>query len=90
MVSNDEVRPYLETVDFPAGRDDIVREAERLGASQPVLRALRAMPPLDYANRDEVLRSAGTDLAPEMTPAERAAKARERTQHRIPLYLRRL
>jgi hypothetical protein len=40
MVTNEEVRPYLETVDFPTTRDEIVREAEWLGAPEPVLKAL--------------------------------------------------
>ena len=87
MVTNDEVRPYLETVDFPATRDAIVREAERLGAPEPVLTALRGMPPVDYHNKEEVLRSAKTRIAVE-TPAEKGARARDHKHQRVAEYLR--
>jgi hypothetical protein len=87
MVTNDEVRPYLETVDFPATREAIVREAERLGAPEPVLKALRGMPPVDYHNKEEVLRSAKTRIAVE-TPAEKGAKARDHRHQRVAEYLR--
>jgi hypothetical protein len=87
MVTTDEVRPYLNTVDFPATRDDIVREAAKLGAPEGVLKALRGMPPVDYHNKEEVLRSAKTEIAEE-TPAEKAAKARDRKHQRVAEYLR--
>jgi hypothetical protein len=88
MVSNDEVWRYLETVDFPAGKAVILAEAERLDAPEGVLKALRALPPDEYANRGEVLRSAGTDLAPEETARDRAVKARDRTHQRVAEALR--
>jgi hypothetical protein len=88
MVTNAEVRKYLETVDFPAGKQEILEEAERSGAPSEVLRALRAMPPVDYRNRDEVLHSAGTDLAPEVDPAQRAARARDKTHQHVSESLR--
>jgi hypothetical protein len=87
MVTNEDVLPYLETVDFPAAKDDIVRVAEQLGAPEPVLKALRGMPPVDYHNKAEVLRSAKTRIAEE-TPAEKAAKARDRKHQRVAEYLR--
>jgi hypothetical protein len=87
MATNDEVRPYLDSVDFPAARDDIVGEAQRLGAPEPVLKALHGMPPVDYHNREEVLRSAKTRIAEE-TPEEKAVKARERRHQRVAEYLR--
>ncbi|GAA5201452.1 hypothetical protein GCM10023322_81450 [Rugosimonospora acidiphila] len=83
MVDNAEVFKYLETVDFPASRDEIVAEAERLGAPNTVVRALRAMPPVEYGNRNEVLKSAGTELAPEVGVAERAVKARDKTHQQV-------
>lgn len=88
MVTNDEVLRYLERMDFPASKEDIVHEAEQEGAPGDVLRALRAMPPLDYGNRSEVARSAGTDLAPEKTPPEKAVKARDRRHQRVAEHLR--
>jgi hypothetical protein len=87
MVTNAEVLPYLKTVDFPAMKEDIVREAEKLGAPEEVLKALRGMPPVDYHNKEEVLRSAKTEIAEE-TPAEKAAKARDRKHQRVAEYLR--
>jgi hypothetical protein len=90
MVTQADVLRYLNRMDFPASRDDIVNEAAREGASAEVLRALRAMPPVDYANKMEVARSAGTDLVPEKTPAEKAVKARDRTHQRVAEHLRRV
>lgn len=88
MVTQADVLRYLNSLDFPASRDDIVNEAEREGASPEVVRALRAMPPVDYANKYEVARSAGTDLAPEETSAEKAVKARDRRHERVAENLR--
>lgn len=54
------LRRILGTVEFPAGRDDIVTRAEDAGASREVLSALRAMPPATYAEADEVMRAVPT------------------------------
>lgn len=89
MVTGGEVLRYLESMDFPADKQDIVRAAEKEGAPPEVLRALRALPPVDYANRAEVARSAGTDAAPDESPAEQAVKARDRRHQRVAEYLRR-
>lgn len=62
MTTAQDVREYLKTVDFPADKDAIVRAAEDSGAPEGVVKALRAMPPeVEYANKDEVLRSAHTE-----------------------------
>ena len=62
MTTAQDVREYLKTVDFPADKDAIVRAAEEIGAPEDVVKALRAMPPeVEYANKDEVLRSAHTE-----------------------------
>lgn len=90
MVTNADVLRYLESMDFPAPKEDIVREAERAGAPPEVLRALRAMPPVDYHNTEEVARSAATDLAPGASPAELAAKARDRTHERVARHMRQI
>jgi hypothetical protein len=81
MVSEAEIEEYLGAVDFPAPRDEIVQEAARQGASEEVLKALRRMPPVDYRNRVEVLRSAA--VKEELPPSEHAARARDRTHQRI-------
>ncbi|KKK05706.1 DUF2795 domain-containing protein [Micromonospora sp. HK10] len=77
MASYTDVLEYLSALDYPAGKDDVIREAEREGAPPEVLRALRALPPVDYANGTEVARSAGIDAAPEISRSQRAAQARE-------------
>jgi hypothetical protein len=91
MVTNADVLRYLKSMDFPAPKEDIVREAERAGAPHDVLKALRAMPPgIDYHNTEEVARSAATDLAPDASPAELAAKARNRTHERVARHMRQI
>jgi hypothetical protein len=89
MVAYAEVFPYLETLDFPAGKEEILREAARLGAPEKVLRALRALPAVEYGNRDEVLRSSGTDAAPEVSDADQAAKTRDRVHQDVSVFVRR-
>jgi hypothetical protein len=82
MVTSEEVLEYLDAADFPATKDELVAEAEREGAPAEVLKALRGMPPVDYANKQEVFRSAKTDIA-ELSPAEKAERARDKTHQRI-------
>ena len=77
MASYTDVLEYLSALDYPAGTDDVVREAEREGA------------PLDYANGNEVARSAGIDAAPELSAAQRSAQARDR-HPRVSQHLRRI
>ncbi|QLQ35491.1 DUF2795 domain-containing protein [Micromonospora robiginosa] len=77
MASYSDVLEYLSALDYPAGKDDVIRAAEQEGAPADVLRALRALPPVDYANGVEVARSAGIDAAPEVDPSQRAAQARD-------------
>ncbi|MBB5826154.1 DUF2795 domain-containing protein [Micromonospora carbonacea] len=89
MASYDDVLQYLSSLDYPADKADVVREAEREGAPPDVLRALRALPPVDYANGTEVARSAGIEAAPEASPARRAAQARE-PHTRVSQHLRRI
>lgn len=88
MVTNDEVLQYLKSLDFPIDKDEIVRQVEQQGAPEPVLKALRALPPLDYRNKNEVVRSAATAIAPEMGPAERAERARIGEHARVAQHLR--
>ncbi|TDC77840.1 DUF2795 domain-containing protein [Micromonospora sp. KC606] len=87
MASYSDVLHYLSGLDYPAEKDDVVREAERAGAPPEVLKALRALPPVDYANGTEVARSAGIDAAPEVDASQRAAQARDRHQ-RVSQHLR--
>lgn len=52
------IRAALVDVDYPADKDTLVDCARRACADDQTLLALRAMPPVDYRNIDEVLRSA--------------------------------
>ncbi|WP_433528713.1 DUF2795 domain-containing protein [Micromonospora sp. CA-263727] len=88
MASYADVLHYLSSLDYPAGKDDVVREAEREGAPPEVLRALRALPPVDYANRTEVARSAAIDAAPEVNDAQRGAAGRDKRHRRVSQHLR--
>ncbi len=77
MATRDEVRVHLDDVDFPADKDRIVEVAERSGAPEDVVKALRAMPPVEYANRGEVLQSARTEEPQDL----RRAAAQTRDPH---------
>ena len=59
-VTLDEVFVPLNDLASPAGKEDVVRHAEQRGASDPVLRVLRALPLGDYASRAELTRSLDT------------------------------
>lgn len=59
-VTLEEVFEPLNDLDYPASKEDAVRHAEQRGASEPVLRALRALPLGDYASRAELTRSLDT------------------------------
>ena len=50
----------LNDLDYPASKEDVVRHAESRGASEGVLRAVRALPLGDYASRAELTRSLDT------------------------------
>jgi hypothetical protein len=68
-----QVLGYLEDVDYPADKDTLVTAAARAGAPEEVLRSIRAVPPVDYRSRAEVLRSVRVDPAPGR-PASRVAR----------------
>lgn len=73
-----EVLGALKNVDFPAGKDDLLREAEAAGASQEVIAALRGVPAEQYRNREDVAHSVRTDPDTDIphSPAQRAEQAR--------------
>ncbi|MCF6522640.1 DUF2795 domain-containing protein [Streptomyces sp. JJ36] len=74
----DEVLGALQNVDFPADKEQLLREAEREGASEEVLTALRGIPPEEYGNRQDVARSVRTEPDSDIphTAAQRAQQAR--------------
>ena len=59
-VTLDEVFEPLNDLDYPVGKEDVVRHAESRGASDDVLRVLRALTLGDYASRAELTRSLDT------------------------------
>jgi hypothetical protein len=72
-VSLGDLRDALLTVDFPADKDVILRAAQEQGAGEDVLAALRSLPPaIEYANKDEVIRSVHADVGSEPTAAQKA------------------
>jgi hypothetical protein len=79
-VTSDEIVRYLGGAKFPAAKEELLRAAADAGAPPEVLKALRAIPPEEYANRSQVARSVPTDPAADLrpSPAQRAEQARER------------
>ncbi len=59
MATYEDVLPHLGEIDFPAEKDAIIEGAVRAGAPDEVVHALRALPPVEYGNKQEVARSAG-------------------------------
>jgi hypothetical protein len=78
-----EVERALKNAHFPAANDQLIQVAEAARAPDDVIAALRAIPPEEYANRAEVLRSLPADPAADLglSPAQRAEQARQ-TRHR--------
>jgi Protein of unknown function (DUF2795) len=76
LPSAQEIHAALGAVDFPAGKDELVRAAQDAGADESIVAALRSLPLADYANRDEVVRSVDTVEATGTAPSEHAAAAR--------------
>lgn len=73
----EDVLSALRSVDFPAAKDDLIRAAQAARAPADVIKALRAIPPVEYANREEVARSVPADPAADrVSPAQRAEQAR--------------
>ncbi|MFF8594164.1 DUF2795 domain-containing protein [Streptomyces sp. NPDC015220] len=74
-----DVVKAIKDVDFPAGKDDLIEAAGRSGAAPEVVKALRGIPPEQYANREEVARSVRVDPASDLgtSAAQRAEQARE-------------
>ena len=61
----DRLREALREVDFPADKDELIRAARAADAADDVIRALRVLPPVEYAGWSEVARSILVDQAAE-------------------------
>ena len=59
-VTLDDVFGPLNDLDYPAAKEDIVCHAEQRGASEDVLKVVRALPLGDYASRGELAQSLDT------------------------------
>lgn len=83
-MSPDQLRRALRDADFPASKEELIRVAQSAGASGDVITALRAIPPVEYASREEVARSVPVDPdaeQPDVSPAQRGQQARQRRHH---------
>jgi hypothetical protein len=71
----DSVVSQLDDVDYPVTKDELISSAKRRGVTHDLMRALRALPPVEYANREELLRALP---APDERPAAvRAAQSKK-------------
>lgn len=52
-----QARDWLDGIHFPADKQQLVEQAEHNDAPDEVVRAFRAMPPVEYENINEVLSS---------------------------------
>ncbi len=75
LVPAQDVLAHLGEVDYPADKDALVAAAQRHGAPDEVLRALRTVPPgIDYAHADEVVRSLRPSAQPRTDGGTHAAE----------------
>ena len=75
-ITPETVLGHLADVDYPADKEALLTAAERAGAPAEVLKAIRAMPPVEYRSRAEVARSVRTDPGAGRDPGPAAAPAR--------------
>lgn len=84
----EDVLRHLKDVDYPADKEALVAAAERAHAPATVIRALRAIPPVEYRNAAEVRRSVGADPAADRSASRAAAQARTRVRPGIAEHMR--
>ena len=87
-ITPDEVLRYLEDVDYPAGKEELVAAAERAGAPEAVARSLRAIPLVEYRNRAEVMRSVPVDPGAGRSASRAAEQARTRAPSGVAEHMR--
>ncbi|MCZ2817996.1 DUF2795 domain-containing protein [Modestobacter sp. VKM Ac-2984] len=76
QLTQDEVLRHLSDVDYPAGKDDLLAATQQKGATAEVLRAIPAIPPVDYRNEGEVGSSLRVDDGPGPVRGQAAEQAR--------------
>lgn len=79
MTLNDpqQARTWLDGIDFPTDKQQLVDHAEHHDAPQDVVRALRAIPPVTYGSIAEVLDS--VPVRDDQSDAEKASQAHQHT-----------
>src|SRR3954469_7971399 len=87
-ITPDQVLRYLVDVDYPADKEVLVTAAERAGAPEAVVRSLRAIPPVEYRNRAEVMRSVPVDPGAGRSASRAAEQARTRTPAGVAEHMR--
>jgi Protein of unknown function (DUF2795) len=73
---------------YPATRDELAREAERNGASETTVRALRELPDRRYGSGEELAEALGTAIAPSAAgsgPRGHSAAGDDTEEHPAPV-----
>ncbi|OWA19692.1 hypothetical protein B9W68_04315 [Streptomyces sp. CS227] len=75
----DEIFSAIDAVDFPAGKETLVRTAQRAGASGEVVRALQEIPAEEYGSREDIAHSVRLDPDSDIprSAGEKGAQARQ-------------
>ena len=87
-ITPDQVLRYLTDVDYPAAKEVLVAAAERAGAPEAVVRSLRAIPPVEYRSRSEVMRSVPVDPGAGRSAGRAAEQARTRAPAGVAEHMR--
>ena len=74
--TSQQLRRALEDVDFPSNKDQLVERALANGADEHTVRALRAIPPVEYRSVSEVLSSVPLRDQQDVVPPGQRAQAR--------------
>ncbi|MDP8971296.1 MAG: DUF2795 domain-containing protein [Actinomycetota bacterium] len=83
-----DLQQALRAVDYPAGKEQLLRHAELQAAGEDVRRALRSLPPVSYRDFDEVARSVDSELGSGPAPARHADPADKPSSPRVTERLR--
>jgi len=72
----EQLRRALGDVDYPAEKDRLVDQALANGADEQTVRALRAIPPVEYRSLSEMLSSVPLRDEEDLVPLSQQAQAR--------------
>lgn len=75
----DGLRRILDGMTFPVGRDDVVERAMEEDGDEEMVSALRAMPPADFHEAEQILRA----VPLQEDPGARTEAARKQRQERV-------